>query len=113
MLDPSLSLWLDTQAQALDQGLSHSQLVLSRLADADVLRVGISPLLGGSGGNIADAVEKISKVASHSLAAAFFFGGSELLLSTYCKAPTLLCERSFFHHCLTGSWRAQLVSQMR
>ena len=50
MLDPVLSQWLDAQAQALDLGHSDPQHVLSQLASANVLRIGVSPQLGGSGG---------------------------------------------------------------
>lgn len=57
MLDPALSHWLDTNAQDLDSGFSDPQQVLSELAAANVLRVGISPYLGGVGRNLADAVE--------------------------------------------------------
>ena len=55
MLDPVLSHWLDAEAEALDLGHSDPQHVLSQLASANVLRVGISPQLGGTGGNLADA----------------------------------------------------------
>ena len=45
MLDPALSHWLDTHAQALDLGDCDPQQVLTQLAGAQVLRVGISPAL--------------------------------------------------------------------
>jgi alkylation response protein AidB-like acyl-CoA dehydrogenase len=75
MLDPVLSHWLDAEAEALDLGHSDPQHVLSQLASANVLRVGISPQLGGTGGNLADALEVMASVASHSLASAFVFLG--------------------------------------
>ena len=62
MLDPVLSHWLDAEAEALDLGHSDPQHVLSQLASANVLRVGISPQLGGTGGNLADALGNLSAV---------------------------------------------------
>lgn len=94
MLDLALSQWLDTHAQALDLGLSDPQKVLPRLAAADVLRIGISSHQGGSGGNIADAVEVLSMVASHSLAAAFVFWGQRAFIEYVLQSPnTALRER--------------------
>jgi alkylation response protein AidB-like acyl-CoA dehydrogenase len=87
MLDPALSQWLDTHAQALDLGDSDPQQVLTQLAAADVLRVGISPSLGGSGGDISDAVEVLAEVASHSLAAAFVFWGQRAFIEYLLQSP--------------------------
>jgi len=53
MLNPALMQWLEHNAQALDAGDGDPQQVLTQLAQAGVLRVGISPALGGSGGMIA------------------------------------------------------------
>ncbi|MCP1478609.1 hypothetical protein J2Y88_000920 [Pseudomonas chlororaphis] len=43
MLNPAFSQWLDAEAQALDQGHCDPQQVLARLAEAQVLRIGIPP----------------------------------------------------------------------
>ena len=75
MLDPILSRWLDVQAQALDVGSCDPQEVLPRLAEANILKIGVPTQLGGLGGDVAGAVEAIANVASHSLAAAFVAGG--------------------------------------
>ncbi|HJR29610.1 acyl-CoA dehydrogenase family protein [Pseudomonas citri] len=94
MLNEALSRWLDTQAQALDLGDCNTQQVLSQLAAADVLRIGISPRLGGSDGTIADAVEALAEVAGHSLAAAFVFWGQRAFIEYVLQSPnTALRER--------------------
>lgn len=94
MLNPALSQWLDAHAQALDVGEGDPQQVLAQLASADILRVGISPALGGSGGDIADAVEVVAEVASHSLAAAFVFWGQRAFIEYLLQSPnTPLRER--------------------
>ena len=80
MLDPVLSHWLETEAEALDLGHSDPQTVLSQLAAANVLRVGVDPALGGSGGSVVDAIETVASVASHSLASAFVFWGQRAFI---------------------------------
>lgn len=94
MLNPALSQWLDAHAQALDVGEGDPQQVLAQLASADILRVGINPTLGGSGGDIVDAVEVVAEVASHSLAAAFVFWGQRAFIEYLLQSPnTPLRER--------------------
>lgn len=87
MLNPALSQWLDTHAQALDLGDCDPEQVLAQLASADVLRVGISPQLGGSGGDLGDAIETLAQVASHSLAAAFVFWGQRAFIEYLLQSP--------------------------
>lgn len=94
MLDPALVTWLDTEAEALDLGHCDPQAVLGQLAAAQVLRVGIDETLGGSGGTVADAVETVANVASHSLAAAFVFWGQRAFIEYLLHSPnTALRER--------------------
>ncbi|QXI26697.1 acyl-CoA dehydrogenase family protein [Pseudomonas vanderleydeniana] len=94
MLDPALSQWLDEHAQALDLGQCDPQVVLSQLATAGVLRVGVDEAVGGSGGNVTDAVETLAHVASHSLAAAFVFWGQRAFIEYLLHSPnTGLRER--------------------
>ncbi|MGO1272801.1 MAG: acyl-CoA dehydrogenase, partial [Pseudomonas helleri] len=94
MLDPVLSHWLETEAEALDLGHSDPQTVLSQLAAANVLRVGVDPALGGSGGSVVDAIESVASVASHSLASAFVFWGQRAFIEYVLQSPnTALAER--------------------
>ncbi|BCQ62339.1 hypothetical protein PBOI14_40890 [Pseudomonas sp. Boi14] len=104
MLDAQLSEWLDAQAQALDQGQCDPQQVLARLAGAEVLRVGIDPAQGGSGGDLTDALEVMASVASHSLAAAFVCWASEPLSNTCCTAPMPVCASACCPRCSAASW---------
>jgi alkylation response protein AidB-like acyl-CoA dehydrogenase len=87
MLNPALSQWLDHHAQAIDQGDCDPQLVLAQLACADVLRVGVSEALGGSGGDLSDAIETLAQVASHSLAAAFVFWSQRAFIEYLLQSP--------------------------
>ncbi len=87
MLNAQLSQWLDAQAQALDLGQCDPQSVLAQLAAGGVLRVGIDPQQGGSGGDLGDALEAMAEVASHSLAAAFVCWGQRAFIEYLLYSP--------------------------
>ncbi|MNY04595.1 hypothetical protein D3C86_1372770 [compost metagenome] len=72
------------------------------MASADVLRVGISPALGGSGGNVADAVEVLAEVASHSLAAAFVFWGQRAFIEYLLQSPSTALRERLLPSLLSG-----------
>lgn len=102
MLNPALSEWLDTHAQALDLGEGDPQQVLAQLASADVLKVGISPALGGTGGDITDAVEVVAEVASQSLAAAFVFWGQRVFIEYLLQSPNAVLREDLLPSLLVG-----------
>lgn len=102
MLDPALSQWLDEHAQALDLGQCDPQAVLSQLAAAGVLRVGVDEALGGSGGHVTDAVETLARVASHSLAAAFVFWGQRAFIEYLLHSPNVALRERLLPALLSG-----------
>ncbi|HAB03386.1 MAG TPA: acyl-CoA dehydrogenase, partial [Pseudomonas sp.] len=71
MLDTAFRQWLDANAEAIDQGQCEPQQVLAHIAESQLLRIGVDPAMGGSGGAVSHAVEAIAAIASRSLAAAF------------------------------------------
>ncbi|MCW2271180.1 hypothetical protein D3C77_03300 [compost metagenome] len=102
MLDPAFARWLDAQAEALDQGQCDPQAVLGQLASAQVLRAGIDPTLGGSGGTVADAIEAVAQVASHSLAAAFVFWGQRAFIEYLLQSPNVGLRERLLPSLLSG-----------
>ncbi|CAM2899082.1 acyl-CoA dehydrogenase family protein [Pseudomonas fluorescens] len=102
MLDPILSRWLDVQAQALDVGSCDPQEVLPRLADANVLRIGVPKALGGLGGDVTGAVDAIANVASHSLAAAFVFWGQRSFIEYLLQSPNERLREQLLPDLLSG-----------
>ena len=102
MLNPALLQWLEHNAQALDAGDGDPQQVLTQLAQAGVLRVGISPALGGSGGHVSDAVETLAAVASHSLAAAFVFWGQRAFIEYLLHSPNAALRERLLPALLSG-----------
>nr|WP_280043910.1 acyl-CoA dehydrogenase family protein [Pseudomonas sp. Hg5Tf]MDH2562160.1 acyl-CoA/acyl-ACP dehydrogenase [Pseudomonas sp. Hg5Tf] len=103
MLEPALVTWLDAQAEALDLGHCDPQTVLAQLAAAQVLRVGIDQTHGGSGGTVADAVETIANVASHSLAAAFVFWGQRAFIEYLLHSPNAALRERLLPALLSGA----------
>ncbi|WP_207927505.1 acyl-CoA dehydrogenase family protein, partial [Pseudomonas aeruginosa] len=87
MLDPTLSDWLDRQADALDRGDADPAALLPRLAAAGVLGLAVEERLGGAGGTLADAVERVAAVAARSLTAAFVFWGQRAFIEYLLQSP--------------------------
>jgi len=102
MLDPAFAQWLDAQAEALDQGQCDPQAVLGQLASAHVLRIGIDRNLGGSAGTVADAIEAVAQVASHSLAAAFVFWGQRAFIEYLLQSPNAALRERLLPPLLSG-----------
>ena len=56
-LAPDLAAWLDANAEAIDATQDVASPILPRLAQAGLLRIGVPPDLGGTGGTTIEAVE--------------------------------------------------------
>lgn len=102
MLDHSLCQWLDAQADALDRGLLDGEVLLGQLAEADVLRHGVAPALGGAGGDVADGVEAIAEVASYSLTAAFVFWGQRAFIEYLLQSSNVGLRERLLEDLLQG-----------
>ncbi|ODB37615.1 acyl-CoA dehydrogenase [Pseudomonas mosselii] len=94
MLDHAFRQWLDANAEAIDQGQCDPHRVLAQIAESQLLRIGVDPAFGGSGGDVTAAVEAIAAIASHSLAAAFVCWGQRAFIEYLLQSPNrALCER--------------------
>lgn len=103
MVDAALGAWLDAHAQALDLGDCDPHSVLSQLARANLLRVGIDPSQGGSGGTLADAVDTVAGVASHSVTAAFVLWGQRAFIEYLLHSPNFRLRARLLPDLLDGS----------
>ena len=86
-LPGDLADWLAGQACGIDAGDVPAALILPRLADAGLARIGVPAALGGSGGTVMDAVETIAAVARESLAAAFMLWGHRCFVEFMVQTP--------------------------
>ncbi|MDO7904107.1 acyl-CoA dehydrogenase family protein [Pseudomonas sp. K1(2024)] len=102
MLDTAFRHWLDANAEAIDQGQCDPHRVLAHIAESQVLRVGIAPALGGSGGDVTDAVEAIAAIASRSLASAFVCWGQRAFIEYLLHSPNEALRERLLADLLSG-----------
>ncbi|TWI69703.1 alkylation response protein AidB-like acyl-CoA dehydrogenase [Pseudoduganella lurida] len=74
-LPADLQAWLEAHTQQLDTAQELAGAVLPQLAAAGLFRIGVPEALGGSGGDVRDAIDAIAAVAEQSLTSAFVFWG--------------------------------------
>lgn len=86
-LPRDLTSWLSGTATRLDTCADDAPAVLPALADAGVFRIGVPAALGGSGGDVADAVAAIAAVSEESLAAGFVFWGHRAFIEYLLQTP--------------------------
>jgi alkylation response protein AidB-like acyl-CoA dehydrogenase len=103
MVELAFDTWLDAQAQALDLGSCEPASVLPQLAAAQTLRVGIAKHLGGTGGDLADAVETVASIARHSLTAAFVFWAQRAFIEYVLQSPNTPLRERLLPDLLDGS----------
>ncbi len=102
MLDSAFRQWLDANAEAIDQGQCDPHLVLAQIAESQLLRIGVGPDLGGSGGETSDAVEAIAAIASRSMAAAFVCWGQRAFIEYLLQSPNQGLRERLLPSLLTG-----------
>jgi alkylation response protein AidB-like acyl-CoA dehydrogenase len=86
-LPTELKSWIESNADDFDECADGAASILPRLADVDVLRIGVPRAQGGLGGHINDAVGAIAAVSSHSLAAGFVFWGHRTFIEYLLRSP--------------------------
>jgi hypothetical protein len=74
-VDQATAAWLDGAAGGLDAGMESPGALLPVLAKGGLARIGVPQSLGGTGGDLNDAVSAIAEVSSLSLAAGFVLWG--------------------------------------
>ncbi|WP_244471079.1 acyl-CoA dehydrogenase family protein [Microvirga massiliensis] len=79
--------WLEEAADGLDTGAQDPSAVLPALAAAGLPRVGVPLDLGGSGGDVADAVTSVAAVSAHSLAAGFVLWSQRTYIEYLLQSP--------------------------
>lgn len=103
LADPRCDGWLTEAADALDTGATLCEDLLPRLAAAGLPAVGVPQARGGAGGTVIDALEALSEVASHSLAAAFVLWGHRTYIEYLLQSPNLALADALLPHLLTGT----------
>jgi len=99
-VDDSLSGWLATHADDLNQQATASESLVPRLAQAGLFGVGVPVEADGNGGDVRHAALAIAEVAEHSLTAAFAFWGQRSFIEYLLKSP---------NHGLAERWLPKLL----
>jgi alkylation response protein AidB-like acyl-CoA dehydrogenase len=94
--------WLDAHTEALDQAQDLADEILPRLGDSGLLRIGVPASLGGSGGDVGDAIEAIAGVASRSLTAAFVFWSQRTFIEYLLRSDNTALRPRWLPQLLSG-----------
>jgi len=103
VLDAELIEWLDRNADGLDTRADAADTLLSRLASANLLRVGVPIAQDGDGGNTVDAILAIAAVAEHSLTAAFVFWAQRTFIEYLLQSPNVGLSERWMPALLSGT----------
>lgn len=101
-LPAELRRWLRAHADALDGNEANPEELLPKLASYDSFRVGVPESLGGLGGDIGDAVERLAETAEESLTAAFVFWSQRTFIEYLIRSPNTTLREQTLQSLLTG-----------
>ncbi|GGX93579.1 acyl-CoA dehydrogenase [Massilia dura] len=101
-LPAALADWLATHADRLDTTQELAAEVVPRLAGAGLFAIGVPAALGGSGGDVRDAIEAIAAVAERSLTASFVFWGHRTFIEYVLQSPNAKLRERWLAPLLSG-----------
>ncbi len=101
-LPTDIGTWLDTAAHDLDTTSDNAAALLPELGRAGLFRIGVSASLGGSGGDVTDAVAAIAAVSERSLSAGFVFWGHRAFIEYLLQSPNELLRSKLLPGLLAG-----------
>lgn len=101
-LPNELEIWLAGNATRLDESAVDAAGVLPTLADASVFGIGVSKDLGGSGGDVVDAIESLATVSEQSLAAGFVFWGHRTFIEYLLQSPNAALREKLLGDLIAG-----------
>lgn len=94
--------WLSTAAVEFDTDPRDAASLVPALAKAGLFGIGVAKNLGGSGGDIADAVEAIADVSEHSLAAGFVFWSQRTFIEYLLQSPNAALREKLLPDLIDG-----------
>jgi alkylation response protein AidB-like acyl-CoA dehydrogenase len=101
-LPATLQAWLRDNADRLDTTPELAAQVVPQLAAANLFGVGVPTGLGGSGGDVRDAIDAIADVAQYSLTAAFVFWGHRAFIEFLLHSPNQVLQQRWLDALLRG-----------
>lgn len=94
--------WLSANANGLDESAADAASVLPALADTSQFGIGIPRALGGSGGDVVDAIDAIATVSAQSLAAGFVFWGHRTFIEYLLESPNTALREKLLPDLIAG-----------
>ncbi|PKM37291.1 MAG: acyl-CoA dehydrogenase [Gammaproteobacteria bacterium HGW-Gammaproteobacteria-10] len=101
-LSPNLQSFLESRANAMNDGNTDLGSTLSHLAREDLFRAGIPSSLGGQGNSFAEAMLLIADVAYHCLTSAFVFWGQRVFAEYLVQSENEWLKHTLLPRILSG-----------
>ena len=95
--------WLARHADSLDQSEELADQVMPALAAQGCFLAGVPSHLGGSGGDVRDAIDGIAEVARHSLTAAFVYWGQRSFIEYLLQSPNAALRDRLLPQLMAGT----------
>ena len=95
--------WLARHADTLDQAEALADEVMPALAAHGCFRAGVPEAMGGSGGDVRDAILGIADIARHSLTAAFVYWGQRSFIEYLLQSPNAALREKLLPALLDGA----------
>jgi len=95
--------WLARHADSLDQSEDLADQVMPALAAQGCFLAGVPSHLGGSGGDVRDAIDGIAEVARHSVTAAFVYWGQRSFIEYLLQSPNAALRERLLPELMAGA----------
>lgn len=106
VLSTSFIEWLQENAESLDQSNERADLLIRKIAAENLFKIGVPSELGGSGGNLVDAIKAITELGNHSLAAAFVSWGHRTFIEHIIASKNAVPRETYLTDLLQGNLTA-------
>lgn len=106
VLSSSFIQWLQENAENLDQSNERADLLIPQIAAQGLYKIGVPETLGGSGGNLVDAIKAITELGNHSLAAAFVSWGHRTFIEHIILSQNPIPRETYLSDLLSGNLTA-------
>ncbi|MFA9488049.1 MULTISPECIES: acyl-CoA dehydrogenase family protein [unclassified Mannheimia] len=106
VLSASFVEWLQAHAESLDQSNDHADLLIRKIAEENIFKIGVPTELGGIGGTIVDAIKAITELGKYSMAAAFVSWGHRTFIEHIIASKNPIPRQSYLADLLNGNLTA-------
>lgn len=102
-LSPDLQYFLDSRADAMNNGAADPCQTIYRLGGEGLFRAGVPKALGGGGGPFLEAMLSVADVAYHCLTSAFVLWGQRVFIEYLVQSENTWLQQNVLPELLTGA----------